>query len=339
MSQLVIRSDEEAFAWLESYLAGEAKNDSVILEGWPKLSIRLTGEKFDQSLTPSIMKGFVELQAAINRSYALSKYGTSNAGKLSKEERDTLEIRVKVDKGSTVLEVNFQELLTHVATKAVGAMDPLTLAGTIVGLGAIWGSSTAYKAYLNHRKEIRMQEISSESDREQLSTLKFMSAEETKRAEVMASLINSKPVFDNAARYADDARTDILKSMSKADTAQIDGVEIDSETATQLVTNARRKSEEVRLDGIYRILRNDTTDPTAFKVRVRNEENKAEFDALVQDESLNYNYKSLLQQAEWGRKPVNLRINAKSLEGSIRSAVVIGVKPAEVADDEGNVSE
>lgn len=330
MSVAVIDSDQAAFEWLERYLEGE-QVEGVKLEGWPKLSIRLTGDKFDQSLTPSIMKGFVDFQSEINRSYALSKYGAANANKLSKEERKELEIRVKVEKGSTVLEVNFQELLTSIASKAVTSMDPATLGMTIVGLGAIWGSATAYKAFLNHRKEIRMAEVQSESDREHLSTLQFMSEQETKRAEVMASVVKRSSELDNASRFADDARADLLKTMSKADTAEIDGITLDSDTTSQLMSNARRKSEEVRLDGEYRILRNDTTDPTAFKVKVRNVSNQNEFEALVQDESLSDNYKTLLREAEWDRTTVKLSINAKQLDDTIRSAVVIRVEPVDKA--------
>ena len=45
----------------------------------------------------------------------------------------------------------------------------------------------------------------------------------------------------------------MVKSFVRSDNAQIDGVTIDSEMAKELVTNARRRSSEMRIDGIYRI--------------------------------------------------------------------------------------
>ncbi|MFF6470739.1 hypothetical protein ACET32_20830 [Pseudomonas aeruginosa] len=329
MTALVIRSEDDAYVWLEQYLAGEATADGLVLEGWPKLTVRLVGDKFDQSLTPSVMKGLIELQAAVNRSFALSKYGVPDPRKLSKEERDQLELEIKVEKGSTLLEIDFQELLTSIATQAVGKMDPTTIAGTVIGLGVIWAGSTAFKSWLEHRKEIRKEEVKSESDREHLDAMKFMSAEETKRVEILAGLIQKQPELDNADRYAHDARSDLLKSFSRADTAEIDGVELDADTARQLVANARRKSEEVRLDGRYKLLRNDASDLTAFKVRVWNKETGQVIDALVQDDTLTQQYKTILREAEWDRSLVDLRINAKSLDGSIRNAVIIGVKRVE----------
>lgn len=323
MEKAIIDSDDAAFEWLERYLEGGMDADDVEFQGWPKLNIRLDGDKFQGTLTPSVMKGFVELQASIYRSYALSRYGVPNAGRLTKEEREDLEIQVSVDKGSTLLGIDFQELLLKWGDK----MEPVHLAFTLVGLGVVMGSTVAFKAYLNQRRDIRMAEVKSESERMHLATMKFMSEQETKRTEVMARTVHRDPMLDNTSRFIDDGRGELLKGLSKADSAAIDGMDLDPDDTAQLLRNARRKASEVRLDGHYRILRNDTTDPTAFKVKVRNVHTNAEFEALVQDESLNDRYKQLLQRAEWDRSPVQLSINAKSLEDDIRNAVVIRVEP------------
>ncbi len=56
-------------------------------------------------------------------------------------------------------------------------------------------------------------------------------------------------------------KTTMVKSFVRSDTAEIDGVTIDSETAKELVTNARRRSVEIRIDGVYRIEEVNNTDP------------------------------------------------------------------------------
>ena len=318
MSKLVIRSDEEAFAWLERYMEGNVDVDGIELEGWPVLTVRLTGNRFDQSLTPTVMKGIIDLQKGINRAYAQSKYGEPSTVKLSQEERNDLEIRVKVDKGSTLLEINFQDFLTNVATKAVTNMDPTTIAVTVISLGVIWGAKASYSKYLEDRRDARIQEAKTEEEKAHL---------ETKRMEMFAKVVKSAPGLDDEVRYADDARGSLLKGFSGADRTDIAGAELDKETTEDLMTNARRKADEVRLDGNYRILRNDTTNPIAFKVKVRNPKTGQEFEALVQNESLNQDYKEMLRVAEWDRELVYLSINAKSLDGEVRNAVVIGVRP------------
>lgn len=328
MAKTIIHSEEDAFHWLEKYLDNKLaplEFGELELQGWPCLTIRLSGSRFDQSLTPGVMKGFIELQGAINRSVALSKTGVPNANQLSKSERDALEIEVKVEKGSSILEVNFQGLLNNVATNAVANMDPTTIAATVIGTAMIWGSTVSFKAFLQSRRDVRMEEVKTEKDRQLLETMQFMTEQETKRAETLANLLQRSSSLDNMARFADDAKVELLKSAARADIADIDGVSIDSETAKELYRNARRKSEEVRLDGEYRILRNDTTDPNAFKVRVRNKQTGKEFEALVQDDSLTATIKTALQKAEWDRTFVKLRINAKSLDETINAATVIGL--------------
>lgn len=329
MSEIIIRSDEEAFAWLEKYLAGVAEADELKLEQWPVLSVRLTGDKFDQSLTPGVMKAFLELQSAINRSYALEKYGEANAGRLSAEEKAELEIKVKVDKGSTLLVVNLQDVIDKVALKAVENMEPTHIVATAISIGLIWGGKAVWTRYLDNRKEIRMQEVRTEAEREHLAAMKFMSQEETKRIEILSKMIKREPALESMVRHADDARAEMLKGFSRAETTEFDGLSLDQDIVVNLATNARRQSEEVRLDGLYRILRNDTTDPSAFRVKVRQHRGEQEFEARVQNESLSTDYRTLLQEAEWGRTPIRLTINAKSLEGEIRNAVVIGVYPVE----------
>jgi len=328
MDEMIIRSEDDAFYWIKRYLDNELDESQigeVKLEGWPKLSIRLTGKKFDQSLTPSVMKGFIDLQNAINRAVALEKTGVPDPRKLSKEERDEIEIQIRVEKGSSILEVNFQELITTLGVKAVGTMDPVTLTVTILGLAAVWGSTTAFKGYLQHRKEVRETEVKSESEREHLSTMRFLSERESERAKMLVDLAAQLSSVDNSARFADDARGEILKRFATAQTTEIDGVVLDDDLAKELTKNARRKSEDVRLDGEYRVLRNDTTDSEAFKVRLENSRTGAVIDARVQDDSLTTPIKSAIQVAEWSRTTVNLKVNAKSLDGTIKNAVVIGL--------------
>lgn len=50
------------------------------------LHIKLIGSQFHGSLTTSVMKGLIELQDGINRSYCLAKYGSDDLRRLSEIE-------------------------------------------------------------------------------------------------------------------------------------------------------------------------------------------------------------------------------------------------------------
>lgn len=326
----VIESEQQAFDLIQKYLQGSNLPEDVIFSGWPNLTIRLTGEKFNKSLTPSVMKGFVEMQSQINKSYALAKYGLPDVRKLTKEELDALEIEVTVEQGSSLVEINIDGFLTKLTQELAGKMTGTEIVITVLGAAVIWGGVTAFKRFLEYRKDTRMAEIAKDGDKESLRTMQSMSQEETKRLRVISEMIAQKPLLDNMDRMSYDAKTQMVKSFVRSDTAEIDGVTIDSETAKELVTNARRRSVEMRIDGVYRIEEVNNTDPECFKVKVRRIDSDQRLTCVVQDVFLDESgNKEALQKAEWERKPVHLSINAKHVDGDIKSAVILFVKDVE----------
>ncbi len=82
------------------------------------------------------------------------------------------------------------------------------------------------------------------------------------------------------------------------------------------------------------------TAPTSIieKVKIRKHRGQIEFEALVQDVTLDTEQKEVLQYAEWERTTVYLNINAKILDDAIKHAVIIGVErrdPPELIKPQG----
>ncbi|BCA28344.1 hypothetical protein [Metapseudomonas otitidis] len=330
MSQdIVIRSEDDAFAVIQEFLNGSPLKGKIELDGWPKLRVRLVGEKFDQTITPTVMKSFLELQGLVYKSYALSQYGSEDVRRLSKEERDELEIQVKVDEGSSIFEVDFQELLMKFAEKAGDKMSPELMVATVLGLGVLWVGKTMYSEYIASRKEIRLAEVKKEQQRETLQAIQEMSKEESKRHETLVRLMTKQPVLVDVAQQAYDAKTGMLKGFSSAESATVGDITISGEAAQEITTNARRQALEKRLDGYYRILKVDSSNPEEFKVRVRRNKGSTEFDAILQDDFLDATRKEILQYAEWERTTVYLNVNAKILDDKIRQATIIDVLRSE----------
>ena len=323
---LTIKSEADAFEAIQRYLDDGGFKGGVTLSGWPKLEIRLSGEKFDASITPPVMKSFLELQNLVYKSYAIAQYDSDDTRKLSSAERGELEIVVKVEEGSSIFEIDFQGVLEKFAEKAAETMSPELIAITVIGLGVLWVGKTSYGAYLDYRKEVRQGEAKTEEQRNMLDTMQQASKEETKRVELLTRLILREPKLEAVSRQAYDTQTEMLKGFSTADEATVAGITTSGDVAQELVSNARRKASEQRLDGFYRVLRVDSSDPEAFKVKVRKHRSSIEFEALVQDITLDAEKKEVLQYAEWERTIVFLNINAKILDEVIKSAVVIGVE-------------
>lgn len=328
MVDRVVANEDDAYELIKAALDGHLPQDvSITFSDWPCLHIRLTGDRFKQSLTPTVMQGLVDLQTAIYRSYAIARYNVADARKLSKEEREELEFVVKVENGSSILNIDLQKLLEHLCDQVATKMTQESIVIVVLGLGVLVAGTAAYKAYLRYRKDVRLGEIQSQERVAQLDQVQNLSAEETKRMQIMASAISAYPKLDNISRQTHDAKTDLLKRLSDADTIEFGfGETIDGDVAHELTRNARRQAMKTRLDGVYRITRVDSGDPLLFRVKVRRIEDGLTFDADVQDEFVNPTNKQILQRAEWGRRPVKLKIEAKMFDDEIRGAVITGVE-------------
>lgn len=321
---LTIRSEEDAYDLLKKLVdkSVNVNDQQLSFEGWPTLTLRLQGEGYQSTITPPVMKAFLELQQGIYRSYAVAKYNTPYK-RLTNEEKAALEIRVKVEPGSSMFSIDMQQLLERLCHELVGKMDQSTIIISVLGAGIIWAGQSMYKHYLDQRADVRKTEIKSEADRALLEQLKFGQEQETKRAEIMAAAFGQNARLQTIANISEDTKAVLIKRSSAADVIEIQGVELTGEVADELVKNARRKSEEIRLDGMYRILNVDSSNPEEFKVKVKCQASGDEFVAKVQDKTLEGRYLEALKDSEWKRKPVRLQVNAKSLDDVIKDAIVI----------------
>jgi hypothetical protein len=324
---ITIKSEKDAFAVLK--LADEGKvpeYGKIIFDGWPSLNLYLKGAKFEQSLTPTVMKGLIEFQRGIYQSYAAAKYSHPTK-RLSSEEKDDLELKVEVHKGSADLQINFQEIAIKLVEQLGSKMNPTEVLIAVVAIATLYFGRTSYKDYLENRVKARERESTDEVQKETLKQLRFSGEQETERMKIIASLASKDGRIENITRIAHDTQTDLIRSLAAGDSAKVEGVALTPEQAEELTRNARRKSSHIRLDGVYRLLKIDWSDSLKFKVRVSDVASDLQLDAEVQDESLTGQYKAALREAEWSRKPVRLEINARVIgDSEYRDAVIVSAK-------------
>lgn len=329
MATQVIRSEDDAFNLLQELVRKEGQFDigdlDVQFSGWPNLEIYAKGERYQQTISPAMMKSFLALQSAVYRSYALSKYNSPNVNKLTKQEKEALEIRVKVEKGSSNFSLDLQKLAEHFIDGAMGKMTGDQLLIVMITAMLLLFGHIAIKQILEHRRQVRTEELSAGTQREQLAVMQTMTQEETKRAELMQKLVQENSKIDNLYRIAYDANMDMLKGLETAELSNFQGVPLNAEQAHLLVQNARRKSNQIRLDGKFRILGVDSSLKSDFKLRVLSLESHEEFVAQVQEKDLTMSATAKLQQAEWERRPIMLHINASEQHGQIKKAVIVAV--------------
>lgn len=340
LPDIVIRSEEDAYNILQQTLDAQVgPYRHIRFEGWPSFSLYLKGKKFDQSLTPTVMRGLLELQRGVYKSYASAAFSAPNR-RLSEEEKDTLEIKVSVKGGSSSLEINFQEIADKLIEQLGARMNPTEVLYSAVAIAVLYFGTSAYKSYLEHRRDTRAREISDETQRKTLEALKFSTEQETKRTAIIAELAKRDHRIENIERLAHATHAEIVKSLAAGTEANLDGIPLSGAITDILAHNARRKSNEVRLDGTYRLLKLDWSDSTHFRVKVCNVNTGLQLDAEVQDESLTGKYKDALKAAEWNRTPIQLQINAKLLGNQeYHEAIIISAEPMNAVEQStlGNI--
>ena len=314
---------DELYDLLEKSL----NNEPVDLKEYEELlkessfNFKITGEGFNQSLTTEVMTGLVNMQKYINQTYSLIKY--DDIKKLTKDERQALQLNVKLGKGSSLVEVSANGLVSELM-KMLGNMDQTHLTVVILGLVIGWVTNTGIKNY----KEYRLKKAEIDKD---IQTLKENNAadikkaeEETKRHAILERAIAQNYHLENVERQTDDAKLALLKSLTNVDSVTFSNHEtLTGSEISELTRTARRSSEYIRLDGDYKIEQHNFN---TGKLRLCRVKDGLTFDALISQSILDdKNQTNVITEREWAQTPISLEINAKKIGDSIKDAEVMKI--------------
>lgn len=330
MHSITIDSKEAAIETLRGAIkayAGSQEFDSIKFEGWPKLTIHLTGRDFHQTITTSVMKRLIDLQSQLNQAYCLIVNGNSSTSNMTLDERAMLELVVSVDGGSSLFNVDLEETLNRIVTEGVKKMSGAQIASVILGVAVIFGTEAGISSFLDDRKEIRMAEIKAEEQKDLLSTMSSINQDqqETYREAVGAIRQAYSERSEDILELASETMNTLVKVATVSETADIQGVPVSQEQASLLVASKRAVAEEIRLDNAYYVDKADFTDPDGFSLRIRREGDDFQLSADLQEGTLNRITRSIVSKAMIDKEPIDLQINAKRSKGEIRGAVIVDI--------------
>jgi hypothetical protein len=317
-----ITSEEAAFEAIKEALEVGFGNKSVNLsfENWPNLEIELEGPGYKSAITSPIASAIVDLQTALNRSFALEVHGSNSAARLTDEEKSAIQFKATVEDGCTLIKVDLGKFAETLATAITAKMTPEMLVVTVLGTVALACSVIAFKAFLGART--RDKQIGQKAQ-----TTIAMSKEETARHKILADAMARAPQLRAVDDNFNEAKNGLMKAVSDADTLAFNDVTIDQPLARAAVTKTRTQAVDVQLNGTYFVTDTNLRHEDEIRIGLRRAQDDKKFTAGFQDHSLDGEQIRLLQQAEWGRTSVYLSINATELRGEITSARVISVAP------------
>ena len=336
-NKIILTNEEDAFKLLEKIANGDfSQNLSEIDFGnWSKLSIRLTGEDFHSSITPTVMKGLIDVQNGIYKSYCIMRYGTESTRQLTDDERKKLEILVIVTEGSALIEAFLGPVAEELAK---GVFDNMPIEAKIALILLVlfgFGTYKAISAYMSNKKEIRLKEIEESNKTEvekellkaELERLKLVTDSHNKNLETLAKITTKYPEAKKVTETIQDSQESLIRAVVAAepDSIEIQGVEIPVQAAEVLVATTRHQWLETRLDGDFRILQIDSSNAANLKVKILAEDG-SEHTATLQDDTMERRHLDLISKALMGRAKLFLTINAKKLGESIKDITIIAAK-------------
>lgn len=183
--KLVITSEAQAWEVLEQAMSVGVPNDLVLeFNGWPSFQMGVNGKDWHSTVPTRVMTPLLDVQKDINRAYANVRYGESNIRRLKDEERDELEVVVKVREGSSLYDAELWKQFSTIAEAAVGRMDGTQTVITVLGLALLVSAPVMYKSWLASRQKEK-----------ELEHQLQMSQEETKRLEMFGAAMNRQPML------------------------------------------------------------------------------------------------------------------------------------------------
>lgn len=228
---VTVQNEEDAFELVQKALDGNFESDVVEVgfSGWPKFEVTVKGDRYDSSVTTSLMRSLVELQSVLNRIYAEVLYGKT-AKSLTDEERQAIEIVFHVKEGSSNVVADLSGFFTELGKSAMEKMTGRQVVTTVVGAAAIWGTTSSFGSYLAHQEKM---------------------LSEANRHSITNQLIANQPKLMQIQNERDSNYTNILKSVSDAEHVEIDGEKITKGELELIVKPERKSSELKRIDGLY----------------------------------------------------------------------------------------
>jgi hypothetical protein len=301
---IIINSEDSAFEYLEKSLKGnfDNKNVNFNFDGWPKLEINVKGDRYDSTVTASLMRSLIELQVHLNWAYGQIIYGKDGRS-LTDEERASIEIVYKIEKGSSHVVADLSGFFTELGKSAVEKLTGKQIVTTVVGVAALWTAASSYSTFV-------------ESSQKEL--------EENNRHEVTMKLIAKEPKMAEIQNEQVEKLLSIIKSVPDADQVSIGKTTLSKAQLFEINKLDRKKTEIKRIDGKYKIisLKNRDND---FRIEVERETDGETFSTTLTKGFISLDEMTSITKAFTLNTTISLNLIGRIRDDSIYSAQIIGV--------------
>ncbi|MBR9880777.1 MAG: DUF5339 domain-containing protein [Gammaproteobacteria bacterium] len=217
--------------------------ESFDLSGWPKLDIKVYGERYNGTITPNLAKSLYDFYMDLQRAYAYIKYGSPNLQKLTSEDKKLFSsIEYRIEEGSLKIFGDLSEQVTAMCDSLKGVMDGMesahkrTLLITVVL--AVLGGYTVSQ-YFDYETQVakaeqqrQQQEVLIDGQKHAIDAL----LEQSKQSIEALSEQNQSRVY-GAIDKLDEGYAGIIRSVPDAEMIDISGAAMNQEDIEDYIQN------------------------------------------------------------------------------------------------------
>lgn len=345
-NSIVISNEDEAVDLLTQIINNPNTTDisQIKIYGWDEFTLHIRGEKFDNSITTTVMRGIIELQQAIYEAYALARYQEKNVKRLTKLEKDKLELIVVVTAGSSLIKIDFEEPLNNALQQALSQMNSEQIVCILIAALLAYFGRSIWVHHLEKAQALKERELENERHKivadSMLEQTKILSEQNNRVVSVLEEAVRKIPHVQEVAQTAHETRNRVMRSLKNTDTTEINGAISVSGASAEFYTQPQAETwQPIRLDGDYRILNVDSSDTRQRKVTLRHLATNEKIIANLEDNTLDKRHTEALGIAEWGLHPIFLTIKAKMKHGKYKDVEIIDIQAVKthiIFDDEEN---
>lgn len=251
----VISSENDLWDWLER-LQGVYDNSArglvpadLFHVSWSPELLYLPEGPLGHVISPSMARALTGFHRSLSRAYAYVVYGRADARVLHTEDMRALDLKVLVIEGSTGLKI-CEEAINSLIKGLVGKMTPRQITFTVIIFLILFFSASVGKEWIKSSYDAKKHEHDSHERIE-------LSAQETKRAQILADALSRHPNLRPIAALANESKEPLVKSVVDSNHARIVGADITADQARVILDKPKERGVGRKLDGDYEVIEVD----------------------------------------------------------------------------------
>jgi hypothetical protein len=311
-------------AELERLLSVEAdfgeEFEKIEFGDWAAVRVYLPQPEVNSAITPPYMEAFLALQKQIYQLAALTESGVADSGQLTEAEKRELQLNVVVSGGSSNLESRLEKPLLALLKKMVGKLSGKQSAIVIVALAGMFGTYWCLSAWLDHTKQIKIEEIKSKDHVAALQALQFANKQESEAFRKVISILEQQgSVGKRAVDAIAQTNEALLKAASSTPKSTINQVEITKQEADILRISPRKKAEPKVVQQRIKVVDINTADPYDLQVVLVDPSRNAQYRIRLKDDLFAGDNRKALFAALESREMIWAELAMREIDGEVKS--------------------